>query len=338
MKLLLVGCGRWGQNWAKTLHSLDALGAICDPRTELHSEFQTKWPGVTCYADLTQALADRSIEGCVIATPAPTHVDTAEQCLKAGKGLMVEKPLTLNVADAEKLLAKAEQAKQVVAVGHVLMHHPAYQTLMRLIKEGELGDILSVQCTRTNLGTIRNEENIWWSFAPHDISLITMIYGDQPLTVTGVSPLTVLQRPTLQDSVYVSMTTPTLQQASIHVSWYAAEKRHETVVIGSEKMAIVNDTAPAEEKLCILDYDIEMDGDTVHSVKRGERHFVPLDSDEPPLTREARTFMEALKANSGRGLPNNGLNGLAVVRVLEQVQQQLDAQSPAQQQPAPALI
>ncbi|MCA9798661.1 MAG: Gfo/Idh/MocA family oxidoreductase [Cyanobacteria bacterium HKST-UBA04] len=324
-KLLLVGIGYWGRNWAKTLEQLGALGGICDlslvPGQPVYESVKKQFPGVELYNRLEPALAEHRISGVVIATPVPTHYQVARHCLLANKHVLVEKPLTLNPKDAMQLVSLAEERNRVLAVGHVLMHHAGLLKLKSLVDSGELGDILSVACTRVNLGKIRNEENVWWSLAPHDISIISLLLGE-PLRVDAVHAESLLGRDRLEDTVIASMSTPSGKRASVHVSWLAPYKKHETVVIGTKAMAVFDDAQPQERKLRVVPYDMVQVKDWVDSVDRGEVTSVDYAVPDQPLTAEAKAFIAAIE--TGRPLLNDGANGVLVVDVLDTVQRQLN--------------
>lgn len=325
VKVLLVGCGRWGQNWANTLHALGALAGLCDANKATCDEFASRWLEVPIYTDLRQALKETDAQAVVIATPVPTHFETAKTCLLAGKSVMLEKPMTATAKESETLVNLAQETAQVLAVGHLLMYHPALLKLQHLVRAGELGEIRSVHCTRQNLGTVRNEENVWWSFAPHDLSILQMMLGVEHLACTGAVKQSILGRSELPDAVTATFETERNQAASIHVNWLAPEKRHETVVVGTQKIAVFEDTHPAESKIRLLDFDLKQAGEVIKGLYRGDWQAIPYDA-APPLTLEAQAFLEAVAKGSDRSLPNNGQNGLAVVRMLETVQHKLDAQ------------
>lgn len=324
MSILLIGCGYWGQNWAKTLSKIGELGAICEPSEALRNRIAEQFPQIRLYADLTEALSTADVEAAVIATPAHTHRAIARQCLLAGKSVLVEKPLTLDPDEADELVRLADGCGLILAVGHLLLYQPALIALKALMDAGELGEILSVQCTRVNLGKVRNEENCWWSLAPHDLSIISLLLGE-PLQLKSAMKLNLLQRPGLEDTVYASFSTSSGRQASVHVSWMSQVKRHETVVIGSKKMAVFEDTLSPDQKLQLIDYELNCNGDQVSGVSKGEAHYVAYaQPEEDLLTTEARGFLDAVRGERAK-IPNDGENGLQVVLMLSEVQRYLDA-------------
>jgi UDP-2-acetamido-3-amino-2,3-dideoxy-glucuronate N-acetyltransferase len=326
MSTLLIGCGYWGQNWAKTLYRLGELAALCDPRPAVQADLKEKYPGVALFNTPEEALQHPGIEAVVVATPVVTHLAVGRACLEAKKSVLIEKPLTLNAPESQELVSLAKQQGVVLAVGHILMHHPALLKLQQLIRSGELGEVRSVQCTRVNLGKVRNEENVWWSLAPHDLSILSLLL-EESFEPIAASQMSLLNRPDLPDTVQAQFATPTGRFGSIHVSWLHPVKKHETVVIGTKKMAIFEDTQPPEKKLHLIDYTLEASGDQVAGVTRGEGTFVPYEMPDELLALEAKAFLNAVR--TGAPLPNDGENGLHVVRMLETVEQMMKSTAPA---------
>lgn len=323
MSVLLIGCGYWGANWAKALTSIGELGAICDARPQIQAELKAKYPQVALYTDLADALKHPGIESTIIATPVVSHCEVARQCLLAGKHILVEKPLTLVPEEAEFLVKLAEGGGLIIAVGHLLLYHPALVKMKDMIDDGELGDILSVQCTRVNLGKVRNEENVWWSLAPHDLSIISMLL-EEPVALQSATGMNLLKRPGIEDTVQVNLLSQSGRSASIQVSWLAPVKKHETLVIGSRAMAIFEDTLPVGQKLQVLEYTLDREGQQVHGAQRGETRIVAYDQPaEDLLTTQAKAFIAATRGHRA-SLPNDGRNGLQVVQLLAEAQERMD--------------
>lgn len=338
MTILLVGNGYWGQNWAKTLSSLGVLAGICDltltPDNPHYATAQQQFPQATLYNRLEPALASSKVTGVVIATPVPTHFNVARHALLAGKHVFVEKPLTLSPQEAQVLVHLAQEKQRLLAVGHVLMYHSGLLALKNLVDQGTLGRVMAVHCSRFNLGKIRNEENVWWSLAPHDISILSMLLKE-PLQVTHVEGHALLGRPTIEDEVRVTLTTPSGVEASIHVNWLAPLKRHETVVVGTQKMAIFDDALAPGHKLRVLDYQLKRHGEVVQSIERISLDPLDYPAGDPPLTAQAKAFLDAIdlvKINPAltqegpSPLLNDGINGLQVVTILDEVEQRLAQQ------------
>jgi predicted dehydrogenase len=338
MGLLLAGCGAWGKNWARTLANQGELTAIVDPSEATRATMRALYPTVPIMASIDEALHHPTvaplIEGVVIASSVTSHVSLATTSLLAGKPTLVEKPMALTKHEAQALVTLATQQGVVLAVGHLLMYHPGVLALQQAIRQGQLGNILSVQCTRYNFGTIRNEENAWWSFACHDLSIVSLLLQDDmgessPLTPVSVSGLAMLGRHNLPDQVSAVFETPTGQSASLNVTWLHPNRKREVVVIGTKKMAILDDFEPDETKVKLLDYSLELlDADPINGqarygkLARGASHFLPFEPVGDLLAVEAKAFLKAIR--NGGPLPNDGQNALANVTCLEAVQQLLD--------------
>lgn len=182
-RVAVVGCGHWGKNLVRNLHELGALTHVCDAEQSSTQSIQQLYPGLTVSEDYDQMLAAGGIDAVVIATPAEQHARTAEAALLAGKDVFVEKPLALRYHDGERLVEIAEKLEKILMVGHLLEYHPAILKLQELIDIGELGKIQYIYSNRLNLGRVRREENILWSFAPHDVAVILRLVGELPLEV-----------------------------------------------------------------------------------------------------------------------------------------------------------
>ncbi|RLC19695.1 MAG: oxidoreductase, partial [Deltaproteobacteria bacterium] len=178
-QVAVIGTGYWGKNLVRNFHNLKALRTICDTNETTRGIFLQKYPDVRGASSLGQVLGDQDVQGVIVATPAETHATLVRECLLAGKDVYVEKPICLSTSDGEKLCALAKDRERVLMVGHLLWYHPVVRKLNELVKAGELGKILYVYSNRLNLGKLRREENVLWSFAPHDISLILGLLGDE---------------------------------------------------------------------------------------------------------------------------------------------------------------
>ena len=179
-RVAVVGTGYWGKNLVRNFDGLGALAAVCDSSAATLAKFTTDYPDCRGIASYDDILADSDIDAVAIATPAETHYDLADRALRAGKDVFVEKPLALLADHGEKLVALAEKSDRILMVGHLLWYHPAVLKLKELIDAGELGSLQYIYSNRLNLGKIRREENILWSFAPHDISVILGLLDDTP--------------------------------------------------------------------------------------------------------------------------------------------------------------
>lgn len=321
MGILLIGCGYWGNNWAKTLFELGELAGICEGNTLTHQHLQQTYPIIPIVDNLTDALAINGVEGAVVATPVQTHQSVASQCLAAGIPTLVEKPMTTDAAEAEMLVALAKEKNIPLAVGHICLFYPAIQRAKALIADGVIGDVLNVTCVRQKLGKLRNEESVWWSFAPHDISIVLDIYDNVPLLVDSVSANRALGRAGLEDAVSATLVTPAGQQASIHVGWLAGQKTFTTTITGT-KGVIEVDHAGSEQTLTLTSYTLNQQGDEAELTNIQPPVEETFTQQPSALTMQASAFLAAIR--EGKPLPNTGDNGHKVVEILHAVQSELD--------------
>ena len=231
-QIAVIGCGHWGKNLVRNFSELHALAAVCDndetQAQKLSSQYDV--PVLT----LEQILSTKDITAVVIAAPAIHHAALATQALNAGKHVFVEKPLAVSVEDAKALCELTEKHSQILMVGHLLQYHPAFLQLKQMVDNGSLGKLQYLYSNRLNLGKFRNEENIIWSFAPHDISMILGLAGEMPekIFATGARHL----NPTIEDSTTTHLQFASGVQAHIFVSWLHPFKEQRLVVVGSKGM------------------------------------------------------------------------------------------------------
>ncbi len=318
MKIGLVGCGYWGKNIARNLHQMGLLGAVCDPSAKVLESVPKLYPGALATASIQDLLSSKDIDAIAIASPAAQHAKTAKAALMAGKDVLVEKPLALDVKEAKALLALARRKKRILMVGHILQYHPAIVKLKRLVDAGDLGDIQYVYSNRLNLGKIRHEENILWSFAPHDISVVLLLLGRLPKSVAtaGESWL----RKGVADVTMTTLKFSEGARAHIFVSWLHPFKEQKLVVVGSKRMAVFDDVIK-EGKLKIYDKGVDWtDGQPVIRQTSESTLFFP---ELEPLREELLHFADCVKT---RKTPHtDGKNGVDVLRVLDAGQRSLDS-------------
>ncbi len=315
-KVAVVGCGYWGKNLVRVFHALGALKWICDADLERLGVISRQYPGVRHSGRVKEALFDDEVSAAVIATPASTHFAIAREALAAGKDVLVEKPLALSYREGKGLVEEAAARKAILMVGHVLQYHPAIVRLKQIVEEGDLGDLYYLYSSRLNLGRVRQEENILWSFAPHDISVMLSLVGGLPESV-GVFGGTYLQRE-IADVTISTYTFGNGVQGHIFVSWLHPFKEQRLIVVGSRKMAVFDDVV-ADAKLCIYDKGIRwVDGLPVPRQDAETR--IRLQGDEP-LELECMHFLECI---ARRIQPRtDGQEGLRVLQVLEASQRSL---------------
>src|SRR5688572_17374926 len=238
-QIAVVGMGYWGKNLVRNFHEIGALASVCDSHPAVEALVAQSYQGARYHSDYSEVLADASIRGVALATPAVTHFEMAKRALLAGKDVFVEKPLAIEVSQGEELVRIAEKEERILMVGHILQYHPAVRKLKELIQGGALGRLHYIYSNRLNIGKIRTEENILWSFAPHDISVILALLGESPGKVfcRGAAYL----NRQVFDVTMSYLDFPSGVQAHIFVSWLHPVKEQKLVVVGSEKMAVFDD-------------------------------------------------------------------------------------------------
>jgi UDP-2-acetamido-3-amino-2,3-dideoxy-glucuronate N-acetyltransferase len=314
----LAGCGYWGRNLARNLHQMGQLAAVCDPSAKILKEVKAAYKGVRTCSKIEDLLGDAKIKAVAIAAPAAQHYEVAKRALLAGKDVFVEKPLALRVPEAEELVELAARRKRILMIGHILEYHPAIQKLKDFVDSGELGDIHYIYSNRLNLGKVRQEENILWSFAPHDISVILLLTGAMPVwaSTSGESYL----QHDVADVTMTSLAFPGKARAHIFVSWLHPFKEQKLVVIGSRKMAVFDDVVK-EGKLKIFDKGIEWkNGQPVTRQTAESTLFFP---ETEPLREELAHFVDCVR--SRKKPRTDGENGLRVLRVLDACQRSVES-------------
>jgi len=326
-KVAVVGHGYWGKNLARNFYELGALRTLCDDSPAALEAARTKYPGILFCSSYDELLGDAQVTGVVLATPAVRHFEMARRALLAGKDVFVEKPLALDPTEGAELVRLADDHKRVLMVGHILQYHPAVRELKRLISSGALGRVEYIYSNRLNIGKIRAEENILWSFAPHDISVLLGILGEEPQSVSceGGSYL----NRDVPDVTLSSFGFANGVRAHVFVSWLHPFKEQRLVVVGSEQMAMFDDTAA--EKLMLYPHRVEWK-DRVPTAVKAEGIAVPL-AEEEPLRNECQEFLACIE--SRRAPLTDGREGLRVLNVLRACQQSLTA---ARQQPGAATL
>lgn len=318
--LALVGAGYWGKNLARNFQALGVLHTLCDRSAEILGSYGNDYAGVKKVESFDSVLGDPAVRKIAIAAPAALHFRLARAALLAGKDIYVEKPLCLDIAEAEELVELARTQERILMVGHLLQYHPCVVELRRMVSAGELGRVQYITSNRLNLGKIRQEENALWSFAPHDISVILSLVGHrlpQQVRCVGESYLT----PNVADTTLTSFRFADQVRAHVFVSWLNPFKEQKLTVVGSRGMAVFDDTKPWSEKLVQhRDYLTWSEGRTP-TPKKSEGSAVVV-AEQEPLREECRHFVACC---ADRVAPRtDGKEGLRVLQVLKAAQQSLD--------------
>ena len=316
--IAVIGSGYWGKNLVRNYHKIGALKLICDKNPTLLEQYKKKYPDVETCLSLIDVISRDDIQGLVIATPAETHYILAKEGILAGKHVYVEKPLVLDEKEGEELIELASKNNRTLMVGHLLQYHPVFVRLKDLASSGELGKINYIYSHRLNLGKIRREENILWSFAPHDISMIMALACEEPEKVyaTGGNYL----HKQIADVTTTHLEFPSGLKAHIFVSWLHPFKEQKLVVVGDGKMAVFDDTQPWRDKLLLYPHEIKWQNNVPVPVK-GEPERIKI-SEAEPLRLECEHFLNSFI--NGNRPQTDGEEGLRVLKILNAAQRSLD--------------
>jgi len=308
-KTAVIGCGYWGRNLVRVFHELGALSLVCDVSPRALAEARQNY-GVNTTTDVADLWNDVSIAAVIIAAPAAQHYDLAKSALLRGKDVYVEKPLALTVEQGNELVELAERRGRILMVGHILEYHPAIRELRKLVEMGELGKIQYIYSSRLNMGKLRTEENILWSFAPHDVSVILSLLKEVPDTVTAQGGFYL--HSAIADTTLTTCHFGSGVMAHIFVSWLHPFKEQKLCVIGDRSMAVFDDVEP-EDKLVIYPHRVDW-LDRIPVAKKEQGKAVPLPKLEP-LKEECEHFLCCV-AQRTRPL-TDGVSALRVLQILD---------------------
>lgn len=318
IKLGIAGAGRWGFNHIKTAAGIlgDNLKYVCDVFPGNAEKVKGVSEGIRFTTDFEDVVRDEEVNAVIIATSAETHFELAKRALEAGKNVLVEKPITLLTGEARELAEISERKGLKLMVGHILLFHPAVLKMKEFVSNGKLGKLQYVYSNRLNLGAIRTEENILWSFAPHDISVIQFFTGTNPVSVKASGARFVQEN--IEDSTLTILEYPDNVHAHIYVSWLHPFKEQRMVVIGSEGMLTFEDTLKTEKlKFYKKGFKIN-DG----NIEKFDADFEAVEfGDAQPLAEEQKHFFECILKNLKPRA--DGRHALEVLEVLERASNKL---------------
>lgn len=318
-RVAVVGTGYWGKNLVRNFAELGALAAISDPNRQAAEELALRY-GVPI-KDFSEVLSDPVIAGVAIAAPAALHAKLSLQALEAGKHVFVEKPLALNLKDGQAVVDLAKTKALCLMVGHLLQFHPAFIKLGELARDGSLGRLQYLYSNRLNLGKVRREEDILWSFAPHDISMIISLVGQEPERITAEGSYHLHK--VIADVTSTHLAFPGGEKAHVFVSWLHPFKEQKLVVIGDQAMAVFDDGEHWANKLIVYPHKIKW-RDTIPVPQKAAPIPITLDEGEP-LRIECQHFLECIE--TGLTPRTDGAEGMRVLRVLTEASTALGAQN-----------
>lgn len=312
----VIGLGYWGKNIFRNLHDMGMIRIACDISPEVIKEYKKMFKDVRYALSVEDILSDPAVQAVSIATPAITHYELTKRSLLAGKDVFVEKPLALTSEEGMELMEIAEKEKRILMVGHILQYHPAIIKLKGLIESGKLGKIQYIYSNRLNIGKLRTEENILWSFAPHDISAILMFLGEEPVKVSAFGNDSLGSG--VYDTTVTSLEFKTGIKGHIFVSWLHPYKDQKLIIVGSKAMAVFDDIS--KEKLFFYPHKIEWKKGYKPSALKADHEVIPV-ADGEPLRLELEHFVECVR---NRKRPKTDASeGVKVLKVLESAEKDL---------------
>ena len=310
-KIAVVGCGYWGKNLVRNMAELGALTGVVDshaPSAAAMGQTYNVPP-----LNFEEVLADSTIEGIVLASSAPTHAPLALKALEAGKHVYVEKPLALSVADATQMAALAQKKGRALMVGHLLQYHPAFAAVLAEVKAGRVGKLRYIQSHRLSFGKVRTEENVLWSFSPHDISMIIALAGDMPKTVSASATSCIT--PCIADITTTHLSFEGGLKAHAMASWLHPVKEHKLTVIGEKGALVFDDSLPWEQKVMFHANEVTQSKEA----KKGESVAIAVTPGEP-LRAECEHFLAAI---GGSKVLTDAAEGIRVLETLNAAEKAL---------------
>lgn len=309
-KVAVVGCGNWGKNLARNFFNLGHLHTVCDLSRDTLSELQKQYKNIYFTTNYQKILDNPEIDGVVISTPSLTHYPLAKQALSAGKHVYVEKPVATTCQHTLELFTLSQELNKVLMVGHLLLYHPVVNRLKQLIDEGVLGQIKNIQSDRLNTNELRPDKSVLWDLAPHDVSMISYILGEEPDEIVSVIGYK-NREDGLVDDAHIDLVYPNDVGGHIHISWVHPIKQVKLVVRGTEGTAMIDDTQ-GKNKLQVFGKKDEL---------TKSEEFPEYLSIEP-LKLECQHFINCMRY--GKQPKTDGMNGYKVVKVLEEAEERME--------------
>lgn len=322
VRLAHIGVGYWGKNLFRNFNSLPDAEVIqvCDQNEEVLARLRGQNPGLITSTRFEDICQNDDVDAVVISTQTPLHYTFAKKALDCGKHVFVEKPLTQSIEEAEELVHIAETNDLRLMVGHLLLYHPAFRYVESLIQNGELGDIRYLYSVRVNLGIIRQKENAFESLAPHDLSIALQLLDAEPVAVSATGQA--FLQPGVEDVAFATIFFENNKLAHLHASWLDPHKVRKVTVVGSKKMAVIDDMESIE-KVRLFDKRVDLGPDEKHeyanyaeamAIRTGDI-VIPKIVMQEPLKLECQHFVDCVK--TGQRPRSDGRNGLTVVKLLE---------------------
>jgi predicted dehydrogenase len=324
VRVAVVGLGYWGPNLVRNFYEVAEaeVACVCDLRPETLEIVARRYPAVERTTEFGDVLGDDTIDAVAVATPVASHYALAAAALRAGKHVLVEKPLAASSAEASSLIALAEQQGLVLMPGHTFLYSPPVNMVRELVAAGDLGDIYFISTSRVNLGLHQPDVSVAWDLGPHDFSILRYWLDETPTHVTALSRGCIV--PETPDVAFINLEFPSGTIAHVELSWLAPSKLRRTAIVGSRKMVVYDDTS--NEPVRVFDSGVtlrtpETFGEYQLTYRTGDIVSPQLDIAEP-LYLEAQDFCAAIR--SGTTPRSTRELGLEVVRIVEAVDVSLD--------------
>ncbi len=311
VRLGVAGAGRWGQNVIRTAAELGVLAAVCDGDVRALDSARANGGPASYHTEFDRMLREERLDAVVVATPAATHAELALEAMRRGVAVLVEKPFALRVEDAEAMVARARNEGVLLAAGHLLLYDPAVRAMLDSVAKRSIGVVRHVRTRRLGWGRLRSHEDVWWSFAPHDVSVVLAVMGERPTAAWRADGAFV--RPHIADVAYGGFRFSLSRTAHVEVSWIEPRRFAQIAVVGSEGALLLDDARDGTRTLSFVPCGDRLNADGEPELWRSEARPLAF-GDEPPLRCELREFCDAVR--HGTHLPSNAGEALDVVRAL----------------------
>lgn len=309
--IAVVGCGYWGKNLIRNFSELGVLHSVSDINKKTANNYANQFK--VKYLTFDKIINDENIKGVVLTVPANLHATMAIKAMNKGKHVFVEKPLALNISDAKLMIDVAKKNKVQLMVGHLLHYHPIFNEIKKLVNDGQIGKINYIESTRLSFGKFRNEEDVIWSFAPHDISMILSLAKEKPSFVKCFSKSIIKKNHA--DIANIYMKFPSGLNSNISISWMNHVKESKLILTGSFAVLVFDDTKKWNEKLSYYSYSLEGSKKSLKLEKLNEK-FIKIPEEEP-LRNECQHFIKVIENNIKPH--TDGIEGMKVLKVLSSI-------------------
>ncbi len=322
MKLGIIGAGNWGINLVRNFCKISRTDnvAVCDLDESRLSSIESEFSGIETFLNPDKIISNNKIDLIVIATPAESHYEITKKALLAGKHVLVEKPIALEIEEAEELIEIADRNKLTLMVDHLLVYHPIVCKIKELIEKEELGKIYYLYSQRLNLGVVRSKENALWSLGPHDISVVLYLLNEFPSRIEASGGVYIQESQEIEDAVFLHLSFPSGVDAHAHLSWLDPHKTRKLTIVGDKKMVVFDDMEP-RNKLTIFDKGVEWTEKGGISVRYGDIYIPSIPLYEP-LKAVCEHFIDCVE--NGKKPKSDGDSGLQVLKILREAQKSLE--------------